>query len=691
MIDITKLRNIGIIAHIDAGKTTTTERVLFYSGASHKMGNVDDGNTITDFDPEESERGITIYSAAITCQWKETTINIIDTPGHVDFTAEVERSLRVLDGAVVVFSSVEGVQAQSETVWRQADKYHVPRMCFINKMDRLGANFERTLNQITERLRGNPVPVTIPIGEGPHEGERFSGIIDLLTMQALYFDAATQGSEIRYEAIPEDLLDTAQEYRNKLIEAVVELDEDVTASYLVTGDVTAEQLLPLIRKATISGDIQPTYAGSALSYIGVQPILDGVTNFLPSPLDLPPVKGTNPKKPEKEEIRKTDDSEPFSGLIFKIVAEPHADFYFVRVYSGVLKTGDRVFNPRTGKKEVVSQLWRVKADQREKIEADSCHAGDIVGVIGLKDCSTGDTICENHQPILLESIVFPEAVISMAVEPDSSAERKKLAETLAKLSKQDPTFTHMISEETGQTIINGMGELHLEVLKHRIERDFKLKVRVHKPRVSYRETVTKSVTAVGNFHRANGEQVQAAEVTIQIDPMPGSDTVQYEIKLKHDAIPSEMRKALEESLKMGSKSGGIVGYPLMNLKFTVTDVKFRQGETTELAISAATSMAIQEGLSKADIGLLEPIMKLEVVTPDEFLGNIQADLQTRQASIIAQEPRGHLTALIAEAPLAQMFGYSTQVRSLSQGRASYSMEPLKYGLAPKSVMEQMLS
>jgi elongation factor G len=401
--------------------------------------------------------------------------------------------------------------------------------------------------------------------------------------------------------------------------------------------------------------------------------------------------GFNPKKPEKEEIRKTSLDDPFCALIFKIVAEPSADFYFVRVYSGQLKTGDRVLNPRTGKREVVSQLWRVQADQRQKIEADSCGAGDIVGVIGLKECATGDTICENHQPVVLENITFPETVISMAVEPETSADRKKLADTLAKLSKQDPTFMHKISEETGQTIISGMGELHLEVIKHRIERDFKLKVRVHKPRVSYRETVLKPVKAIGDFYRANGDQVNSCKVTLQMEPTPGQDSVTYEIKLKHDAIPADLRKVMEETLKMGAKSGGIVGYPLMSIKFVVLAIEYKQGETNDLSIEAATAMAIQECLSNAEIGLLQPVMKLEVVTPDEFMGNIQGDLQMRHANIVAQESRGHLTALIAEAPLANMFGYSTQVRSLSQGRASYSMEPLKYDLAPKSVMEQMLS
>ena len=691
MLDISRLRNIGIIAHIDAGKTTMTERILFYTGASHKMGNVDDGNTITDFDPEESSRGITIYSAAITCHWKDFTINIIDTPGHVDFTAEVERSLRVLDGAVVVFSAVEGVQAQSETVWRQADKYGVPRICFINKLDRIGASFERTLDQVRERLNATPVVITLPVGEGSHNELPYEGIVDLLSMEALYFDAENMGKDIIRKPIPDHVKEQAELYRTELVETLVEFDEDVMNRYLEEGDLDVETLSSLLRKATLSGEIQPTYVGSALSFSGVQPVLDGVCSYLPSPIDVPPVVGHDPKKPEKEIIRKTDNKDPLSALIFKIVAEPHADFYFARVYSGVLKSGSRVLNPRTGAKEMITQLWRVRADQKEKFEEDSCFAGDIVGVIGLKDSVTGDTVCDTQKPVLLESITFPETVISMAIEPDSSAERKKLAEVLIRLSKQDPTFTHNISEETGQTIISGMGELHLEVLKHRIERDFKLKIRVHKPRVSYRETIRSAITAHGEFNRVVGEQVQSARVVIRLEPTAEEDTIDFEIKLKPDAMPSESRKILKNALEVGAKSGGVVGYPLMNMKFIVEDVTYKPGETTELALEAATSMAIQECLGKADVVLLEPVMRLEVETPDEFLGNIQADLQMRQGNILSQEPRGHLTAVIAEVPLAKMFGYSTQVRSQSQGRATYSMSPLRYAEAPKSVLEEMLS
>ncbi|MFO1091897.1 MAG: translation factor GTPase family protein [Planctomycetaceae bacterium] len=470
---IQQIRNIGIVAHIDAGKTTTTERILYYTGASHKMGDVDEGTTQTDFDPEEAKRGITIYSAAVTCQWEDKrqknkcTINLIDTPGHVDFTAEVERSLRVLDGAVVVFSAVEGVEAQSETVWRQANRYHVPRLCFINKLDRIGAGFERTFRAIANRLVANPVAVMLPIGES----DQFKGIIDLLEMRALYFDPATKGQNIDVRDIPEDYADAAAEWHAKLLDAVSLVDDEVMQTYMDSGEVPPELIIRALRTATLAGALQPTFCGSSLDYCGVQPLLDGVNRYLPSPIEVPPVQGINPapkKNQPAEEIRKPEPDEPFAGLIFKIVADKHADLCFVRVYSGTLKSGSRMLNPKTGKKELISQLWHIQADQREKIETDAVTAGDIVGVIGPKEVVTGDTLCDQRHPILLESITFPETVISMAVEPDSSADRKKLEEALLKLAKQDPTFKAKVSEETGQTIISGMGELHLEIIRGKL-------------------------------------------------------------------------------------------------------------------------------------------------------------------------------------------------------------------------------
>lgn len=688
---IEKLRNIGIVAHIDAGKTTTTERILFYAGAIHKMGNVDDGTTETDFDPEEAKRGITIYSAAVTCRWKDCTINLIDTPGHVDFTAEVERSLRVLDGAIVVFSAVEGVEAQSETVWRQADRYHVPRLCFINKMDRIGAGFERTLEQMRKRLHANPVPLFIPIGAE----HGFTGIIDLVRRKALYFDAASLGQVIEEKEIPEDYVDIAEEWRSKLIDAIAERDEAAMELYFSEGDLPEETIHKLLREATIAGDLQPTFTGSSLDYIGVQPILDGVVRYLPSPVDIPPVKAINrnpkAKKTDPTEIEcPADKNGPLAALIFKIVADKHADLCFVRVYSGTLKAGTRLLNPRTGKKEFCSQMWHIQADSREKIETDTVEAGDICGIIGPKDVATGDTLCEQSVPLMLEQISFPETVISMAVEPETNADRKKLEDALVRLARQDPTFKAKINEETGQTLISGMGELHLEILKERLQRDFNLNVRVHKPRVSYRETVKKAVEAEEVFQRTTASESVFASVKVRIEPFESDQPILVISMIPPETLPTELDQALRESVMDSAQSGGILGYPLMNVKLTILEVGYRPGETTEEAIRAAASHAVQSALTKADIGLLEPIMKVEVVTPNEFVGNIQGDLNQRHAKIFASENRGHLTALEAEAPLARMFGYSSHVRSLSQGRASYSMEPLKYDLAPQSVMDEML-
>lgn len=696
---IETIRNIGIVAHIDAGKTTTTERILYYTGASHRMGNVDTGDTETDFDPEEAERGITIYSAAVSCKWKNVNINLIDTPGHVDFTAEVERSLRVLDGAVVVFSAVEGVEAQSETVWRQANKYGVPRICFINKMDRIGASFERTFDEIKARLQAQPIALQIPIGAGsPPDPNALSGIIDLIEMKAVYYDRDSQGKHFEVRDIPEEHRDRAEEWRHKLLEAVALLDDDILAAYMENEDVPSEQIHRLLRVATIHGQLQPTLCGTSLNYIGVQPILDAVANYLPSPLDVPPVKGMNPNPKKNQEpapeVRKPTPNDPFCGLIFKIVADKHADLNFVRVYSGVLKSGSRMLNPRTGKKELITQLWHIQADRREKLETDAVQAGDIVGVIGPKEVVTGDTLCDAHKPILLESITFPETVISMAVEPESSADRKALAETLARLSKQDPTFRANVSEETGQTIISGMGELHLEVIKHRMERDFNLKVKVHKPRVSYRESVTKAVKGEGTFNRQSAGTTQYAGVTVQLEPFEGEKPVTVVNKLKPGELPPNLLEVLLQTLRDQADGGGVVGYPLMKVKITLLDVDYKEGETTDVAIQAAGSNAFREALNQAiddkTIALLEPIMRLEVVTPEDFLGNIQGDLNKRRARIINSERRGDLCVLEAEVALSQMFGYSNESRGLSQGRASYSMEPLKYDEAPPDVLAGMM-
>lgn len=687
---INQIRNIGIIAHIDAGKTTTTERILFYAGVTHRMGDVDDGTTVTDSDPEEAARGITIYSAAVSCRWQDCVINIIDTPGHVDFTAEVERSLRVLDGGVVVFSAVEGVEAQSETVWRQADHYHVPRICFINKMDRIGAGFERVFGQITSRLHANPVAVQLPIGEGPIDRpDGFRGLIDLIEMKALYFSRENQGKDIRSEPIPEADLERAQEWRTRLIDAIALIDEEAFAIFDETGDLPPEQIIRVLRKAVIASQIQPVFCGASLDYVGVQPVLDGIVRYLPNPQEVPPVKGRNPNpKKDKEETRKPSDKEPFCGLVFKIHIDEHTELCFIRIYSGILKSRSRLLNPRTGGKELISQLWRIQADSREKL--DEALAGDIVGVVGPKESVTGDTLCDPLHPIVLESIEFPEPVISMAIEPESSADRKKLEETLAIMAKQDPTFSRNPSEETGQTIISGMGELHLEIISKRIERDFKLKIRTHRPRVTYRESVRGTAEAEGRVERQVGGSNQFAVVRIRIEPSSGSPSLNVVNRLKPGELPEELQASLLRGMHEQLAGSGAVGYPLHDIQATVLGVDYREGETTEAAIQYAVALAFRQALQKAGTLLLEPVMKLEVVTPEGFVGNVSADLNSRRAMIVNTELRGNLVVIEAEAPLATMFGYSNDVRSLSQGRASYSMEPLRFSEAPARVLEEML-
>ncbi len=693
--DIKAIRNIGIIAHIDAGKTTTTERILYYAGASHRMGNVDDGTTITDFDPDEARRGITIYSAAITCRWKDSTINIIDTPGHVDFTAEVERSLRVLDGGVVIFSAVDGVEAQSETVWRQADRYGVPRICFINKMDRIGANYETVLKDIESRLHATPLAVQIPIGAGSLPDENcFKGIIDLITMQALYWDTESLGAKFEEREIPAEFADEAQYWRHKLLETVAEMDEQALEQYLESQDLPSDTIRRLVRKGTIERQFFPTLCGTSLRYVGVQALMDAVVQFLPCPLDRPAIEGLplavkKSSQQTKIEKRKTSVDEPFCGLIFKIQADKHGDLCFLRIYSGTLKSGSKVLNPRTNAKELVSQIWRVQADSREKIEADEAFAGDIVGAIGPKEVATGDTLCATQNPILLEKITFPETVISMAIEPDSSAERKKLEETLRRLAKQDPTFKVRINEETGETLVSGMGELHLEVIMDRMQREFGVKARVHKPRVSYRETVRKATTVEGEFSRQVGAATHSAKVRLRVEPFEGEAAVSVENDLKPGTLPAAMMSVLEQSVEEGANAGGMYGNPLMRVRFRIVDVVYKEGESNDVALTAAAAKAVAEGLEKAGCVLLEPVMKLEVVTPEEFIGNVQADLNARRATIVRTENRGRLWVIEAEVALAKMFGYSTQVRGLSQGRASYSMEPLKYAEAPPEVLESM--
>ncbi|MCE9607914.1 MAG: elongation factor G [Planctomycetia bacterium] len=696
------IRNIGIIAHIDAGKTTLTERMLFYAGAIHRMGDVDKGTTTTDFDQEEQERGITIYAACVTFPWRDCVVNLIDTPGHVDFTAEVERSLRVLDGAVVVFSAREGVEAQSETVWRQADRHHVPRLAFINKMDRDGADFYGTVEEMRNRLEANPVPIQIPVGIGPpHLPDRFRGMIDLIRMKFVTFSAETQGREETLSDIPEDLELDAHEWRNKLLESLYDQSAELMELGLGDAPIPEELLHQVIREATIARKIVPVLCGTALDHVGIPPVLDSVARYLPSPLDVPPVEGVDPKNREKKLIRSPDPEEPYCGLVFKILADKYGDQAFVRLYSGTLKANSRAFNPDKDKKENVSQLWHIQADRREQVE--SVEAGDIICIVGLRHSITGDTLCDVKDPILLETIQFPETVISMAIEPETSAERKKLAETLEMLKRQDPTFRAGDSSETGQTLISGMGELHLEVIKHRLLRDFKLKVKVHKPRVSYRETVQRAVEATGECRQQVADKALFAKVKIKLEPTGPATLLEsvhrpserqerttQVLNLAGDKLPPLFATAAIEVLSQQCEGSGLVGFPLMKLRVTLLGGEFNELESNELAFRRAAADAFHHALEAAGVALLEPIMKLEITTPEESLGEIVADLQQRRATITETLVRGRNTIVGALAPLASLFGYAGAIRSLSQGRASCSMEPAAYGPAPKEVAETFM-
>jgi elongation factor G len=681
---LTQLRNIGIIAHIDAGKTTVTERMLYYSGASHRMGEVDKGTTVTDFDPEEQQRGITIRAACVTFPWRDCTINLIDTPGHVDFTAEVERSLRVLDGGVVVFSAREGVEAQSETVWRQADKYGVPRIAFINKLDREGADFDGTFNEIRDRLEARPVAVQIPAGAGPpHVQDAFRGVIDLVEMQFLTFDQEKLGAELTRQPIPEDLADLAELWRGELIERLFEFSNELAELALEKGPISAELVRRVIREATLHQLIVPVLCGSALDHIGIQPLLDAVTWYLPSPADKPPVEGVNPKKHEVVEVRKPSPDEPFCGLVFKIDADKHGDLHYVRVYSGELKANSRVLNPGKDKKENVPQLWHIQADRREQVP--TCSTGDIVGLIGLRHSVTGDTLCDPQHPVLLETIDFPETVISMAIEPETSTERKKLADVLEMMKRQDPTFRAQENEETGQTLISGMGELHLEVIKHRLLRDYNLNVRVHNPRVSYRETVERAAEVVGECHRQQAGQSMFAKVRMRIEPFEQGGPGAVVIPARGETLPEQYLATVIEALTEEGHGGGLLGCPLMRIKITVLGGEVHELESNEIAFRYAAADAFNKGLTAAGTVLLEPIMRLQITTPEEHLGDFIADLQQRRAIITKTTHRGKNVVIEAEAPLANLFGYSSAMRGLSQGRATCSMEPAAYGPAPAEV------
>jgi len=685
--DLSKIRNIGIAAHIDAGKTTTTERVLFYAGRIHRMGEVDEGTTTTDFDQEEQQRGITIYSAAVSFEWLGYTINLIDTPGHVDFTAEVERSLRVLDGAIVVFDAKEGVEAQSETIWRQANKYGVPRLCFVNKMDKVGADFFASVQDIQDRLNGNPVPVQIPIGA---QGD-FEGLIDLLSMEAFYFKREALGSGWERREIPAEYREVAQTWRHTLEEKVAETCDALMEKYVHEEPIEMEELQKALRAATIANRIQPVFCGSALKYIGVQKLLDGVVAYLPSPIELPPVVGHDPDDPDEAVSRKPDPDEPLCALLFKVVSDKPVDLHFVRIYSGRIRSGTRVYNANRRKKENVSRIFRIFAKRREAVE--EAAAGDIVALVGLRHSLTGDTLCDARKPIALERIEFPETVISMAVEPKTSADRDRLAEALGALARQDPTFDWRVDAETGQMLIAGMGELHLEIMVHRLQRDMGVSVRVGKPRVSYRETIQGCGEAEGRFIRQTGGRGQFAVVKLSVEPYeprPGEESVQFEDKIRGGAISRQYIEAVGQAVREAARSGVFAGYPLINVKVTLLDGQEHPVDSSDLAFENAAALAFRQACEQAGVQLLEPIMRLEVVVPEEYFGAVVGDLNARRAEITDSLIRGDRRVIHAQAPLAEMFGYATALRSLTQGRASWVMEPSHFAAVPAHVAEALL-
>ncbi|HLJ94527.1 MAG TPA: elongation factor G [Gemmataceae bacterium] len=689
--DLSKIRNIGIIAHIDAGKTTTTEHLLYYSEATHRLGAVDSGTTETDYDEEEKERGITIYSACIPFSWRDCTINLIDTPGHVDFTAEVERALRVLDGSVVVFDAQKGVEAQSETVWRQANKYGVPRLVLINKMDVVGADFPNVLAEIRERLEGQPVAITVPIGSGSERDSAtpFTGIIDVVEMRALYFNTEDRGMTIRPEPIPPEMEAEAQRWREQLFDILTKNDEQdhLTSAYLEGRPISAETIRTVLREQTLRRAVQPVLCGSGREHIGIQPLLDAICWYLPSPLDRPPVTGTNPRKPEKEEKRKPDPKEPFCGLVFKIVADPHGELFYVRIYSGVLKANSRVWNPGRASKELVSKLYHIHADPDNREELAEAPPGDIVALIGLKTSITGDTLCETQRPILLEPIHFAEAVVSRSIEPESSADKQKLVDTLNLLKREDPTFDWRVDPETGQTLMNGMGLLHLEIKQHRMERDFRLKVRVGKPRVSYRETLRNPIEVEGECVRQAGTTGLFAKVKVAFEPAQDEQPITVSSRLKPDILPPAYVTAAEQGIR-GALHSGELGYPVINVRATILGGTMDLELSNEVAFQAAGANAVHQAL-RDNITLLEPVMHVEVTVPEEYLGPVTADLNARRAEITQLVARGKLRMVAALVPLARMFDYSDKVRSLTQGRAGWTMEPHSYAAAPEEVLRQL--
>ncbi|MFN8452274.1 MAG: elongation factor G [Anaerolineae bacterium] len=688
--DLNKVRNIGIIAHIDAGKTTTTERVLYYTGMVHRIGEVHEGAATTDYMEQERERGITITAAAVTASWNGHQVNIIDTPGHVDFTAEVQRSLRVLDGGVVVFDGVAGVEPQSETVWRQANQYNVPRMCFVNKMDRTGASFSRCVDMIIDRLKGNPVMLQFPYGEG----QDFGGIVDLLKMELITY-GDDLGTAIEHHPIPESHREQAETMRAEMIEKIVENDDYLTEKYLMGEEITNDELLAALREATIAGKVHPVLCGSALKNKGVQLMLDKVVELLPSPLDVPPVLGHDPKT-EAELVRHASDDEPTTALVFKILTDPYVGrLAFFRVYSGVVKAGTMMLNSTTGERERIGRIVRMFADRREDIE--EVHAGDIGAVLALKNTFTGDTLCEPNQPIVLEKISFPEPVIEVAIEPNTKGDSDKMGEALRRLAEEDPTFKVEVDDKLGQTKIRGMGELHLEVLVDRMMREFGVQATVGRPRVAYRESITRNSRVDTTFKRQSGGKGQYARVVLEFEPMTDEEMATSKEgliwldEIRGGTIPREFIRPTENGVREAMAGGVLAGYPVVGVKAHLVDGAFHEVDSSEMAFKIAGSMALKEGVQKGKPVLLEPTMRVEVNVPDEYTGTIVGDLSSRRGTISGMEPRGAgATAIRANVPLGEMFGYATQIRNMTQGRGSFTMEFEKYSIAPQNIADEII-
>jgi len=681
-----KTRNIGIMAHIDAGKTTTTERILYYTGRSYKIGEVHEGTATMDWMVQEQERGITITSAATTCFWGDCRINIIDTPGHVDFTVEVERSLRVLDGAVAILDAVSGVEPQTETVWRQADKYRVPRIVYVNKMDRVGADYYRCLDMVRSRLGAHPVAIQIPIGRE----DQFVGLIDLIEQNArVWSDDETLGKEFQVVEIPADLREQAREYREKMIEGLADVDDHLMAKYVAGAEITTEEIRAAVRKGTMLMKVFPVVCGASFKNKGVQPLLDAVIDLLPSPLDIPPVQGINPETRETEE-RKAADDEPFSALAFKIMSDQHVgQLVFLRVYSGTLEAGSGVYNSTKDKKERVGRLLRMHANKKEEVAAIA--AGDITAAIGLKLTTTGDTLCDPDRPVVLESMTFPEPVIAVAIEPKTRADEEKLGVALSRLALEDPTFRVTTEEETSQTLIHGMGELHLEIIVDRLLREFRVEANVGKPQVAYRETIRKLAEAQGKFVRQTGGRGQYGDVYIEVEPAAPGEGFSFENKIVGGTVPREYVPAVEKGIREAMQTGVLAGYPMVDIRVRLTDGSYHEVDSSEMAFKIAGSMGFKEACRRGKPALLEPVMDVEVVTPEEYMGAIVGDLNSRRGRIVSMEARGSSQVIRASVPLGQMFGYATEMRSMTQGRATYTMQFSRYEEVPAAIAEEIMA